>query len=145
MKIQTKFYGEVEIEETQCLEFVKPLLGFEEQTQFALLPALEGLSPFSMMQSLEEVNLAFYLIDPWIVDASYEFDLTPEQIEQLEVTTPEDLNVLTLVTIDREVEKMTTSLVAPIIVNMQNQKAMQIVLHQSAYTTKHLILTPGAC
>lgn len=145
MKIQTKFYGEVEAEITQCIEFVKPLLGFEEQTQFALLPALEGLSPFSMMQSLEEVNLAFYLIDPWIVDASYEFDLTPEQIEQLEVTTPEDLNVLTLVTIDREVEKMTTSLVAPIIVNMQNQKAMQIVLHQSAYTTKHLILTPGAC
>lgn len=145
MKIQTKFYGEVEAETTQCIEFVKPLLGFENQTQFAVLPALEGLSPFSMMQSLEDINLAFYVIDPWVVDVDYEFELTPEQIEKLEVSTSEDLKVLTLVTIDRDIEKMTTSLVAPIIVNMKNQKAMQIVLHQSAYTTKHLILTPKAC
>ena len=140
MKVQTKFQGEIEALETDFFTFVKPLLGFENQTSFAMVPALEEISPFLMMQSIEDVNLAFYLVSPWVVDVNYEFNLTPEQVELLGVKQAEDVNVMALVTLDVNIEKMTANLVAPIVMNMKNQRAMQIVLQQTEYTTKHFIL-----
>ena len=140
MKVQTKFQGEVEALETDLFTFVKPLLGFEEKTTFAMVPALEEVSPFVMMQSVEDVNLAFYLVSPWIVKTDYEFNLTSEQVELLDVETAEDVHVMSLVTLNADIEKMTANLVAPIVMNMKNQRAMQIVLQQTEYTTKHFIL-----
>ena len=141
MKIQTKFQGELEVAEHQIFMFEKPLLGFEEARRFAIFPAFEEeASPFLMMQSMEKVDLAFYLVSPWIVEADYEFNLTPEQVELLGVTKPEEVNVMALVTLNSEVEKMTANLLAPLVVNVANQRAMQIVLQQTPYTTKHRIL-----
>lgn len=144
MKIKTKFYGEIEVSENELIMFKKPLLGFEKEQRFALIPALDEVSPFLMLQSTEDINLAFYLISPWMVDEDYEFNLTNEQVELLGVEQPEDLNVLTLITISSDIEKMTTNLLAPIVVNMKNQQAMQIVLQQTDYTTKHPILKAEA-
>lgn len=140
MKIQTKFQGEVEVTKEQVFTFKKPLLGFEGEEQFAILPALDEVSPFLMMQSVQTPGLAFYLISPWVVEETYEFDLTDEQIELLQVSKPEDVNVFALVTVTSDIELMTANLLAPIVINGVTQQAMQIVLQQTSYTTKHRIL-----
>ena len=38
MKLQTKYFGEIEYEESEILTFPVGLFGFEEEHQFLLLP-----------------------------------------------------------------------------------------------------------
>ena len=61
MQIQTRDMGSVEVALDRVLDFVRPVLGFEEFRRFALLPA-PGAAPFHWLQSLEEPRLAFPVV-----------------------------------------------------------------------------------
>lgn len=84
--------------------------------------------------------MAFLIINPFLIFADYEFEIDDASIEGLTVKQSEDLLIYTIITMNEgDIKKMTTNLVAPIVINKENNKAKQVVLEKSKYNTKHKV------
>ncbi|MEK5524094.1 flagellar assembly protein FliW [Heyndrickxia sp. FSL W8-0423] len=136
MKIETKYHGETEINEKDVLHFEKGIPGFPEEHKFILLP-LPDQALFTIMQSLQTAGLAFVLTSPFNFIDKYEFALDESTMEQLFIESQEDISVFTIVTVQDPFEKTTANLQAPIVLNIKNNKAKQVILNDSPYKIKH--------
>ncbi|MCI1592501.1 flagellar assembly protein FliW [Heyndrickxia oleronia] len=136
MKIQTKYHGEIDIEEKDILRFIKGIPGFPDEKKFILL-GLPEQDMFSIMQSVNTPDLAFVLTSPFRFIEKYEFTLDEHTLEQLEIENQEDISIFSIVTIQDPFEKTTTNLQAPIILNVKNNQAKQVILNDTEYKIKH--------
>ncbi|MEK5261950.1 MULTISPECIES: flagellar assembly protein FliW [Paenibacillus] len=133
MIISTSIWGDIEVNEKEVYRFEKGIPGFEETTEFVLLDQDEA--PFYYLQSLQQKELSFVLVDPFIFYPEYEFELPDSETEELEIES--NLVVRSILTLHEQVESSTINLLAPLVFNPDNRKAKQVVLHQSPYSTKH--------
>ncbi|MCC5910842.1 MAG: flagellar assembly protein FliW [Clostridiaceae bacterium] len=140
MKLNTKNFGELKISESNILYFQDGLPGFQDLTKFIVIQNPEEGHPFHWLQSVEDENLAFVIINPFAFKSDYDFNLSNNTIEKLEIKAPEDVTVYNIVVIPEDINKMTANLRAPIIINTKNNKAKQIVLDDENYHTKHYIM-----
>ncbi|MDV5128732.1 flagellar assembly protein FliW [Bacillus velezensis] len=143
MIIKTKYHGEIRIDEGQIISFENGLPGFNEETQFVILPLSED-SPFLALQSVKQEHIAFIVASPFIFFKGYEFDIDQATLELLHIEDIEDVEVMAILTLEEPFENTTANLKAPIIVNKKEMKAKQIILHDASYETKHLI-GGGSC
>ena len=75
---------------------------------------------------------------PLIFFPDYEFTIDDDVEKELELTSPEDVLIYAILTLDgKEIRDLTANLMAPIVINAKTRKAKQIVLDHSPYTTKH--------
>lgn len=136
MKINTKYHGEVEVEE--ILTFEKGIPGFVDEKQFALLPLSDDESYF-VLQSVSTSELAFVLTNPFHFMKEYDFQLEDATVEELGLESEKDVAVYSILTVQDPFERTTANLQAPIIINLKNRKAKQVILHNEQYKTKHPI------
>ena len=66
MLINTKFLGNIEIEETNVIRFENGLPGFNTLHEFVLLP-VEGNEDLSYMQSVQDAGICFVMISPFLI------------------------------------------------------------------------------
>ncbi|WP_405170834.1 flagellar assembly protein FliW [Paenibacillus sp. FSL H8-0280] len=135
IKIHTSMWGEVEVQDEDVYQFPKGLPGFDEETEFALIPWED--TPFSYLQSAREPGLAFLLVNPFTFVPDYNFELGEVDKEELEII--EQVSVYSMVTIHSQANKSTMNLLAPVVLNPEQHIGKQVVLHQSSYDTRHLI------
>lgn len=114
------------------------LFGFETITEYKLTES--ELPPFLWLQSAQEKSLAFLVVDPFIIFPDYELDIDDESLHTIDITSPSDVIVLTILTIPRDGKDVTANLQGPVIINKKNNKGMQIILADSRWTTKHPVL-----
>ncbi|MGV6887428.1 flagellar assembly protein FliW [Bacillus velezensis] len=143
MIIKTKYHGEIRIDEGQIISFENGLPGFNDETQFVVLPLSED-SPFLALQSVKQEHIAFIVASPFIFFKGYEFDIDHATLELLHIEDIEDVEVMAILTLEEPFENTTANLKAPIIVNKKEMKAKQIILYDASYETKHLI-GGGSC
>ncbi len=137
MKIQTARFGEIEVEECRVITFIKGIPGFEEYKKYVLLPADEkGESPFFFLQSIEVEEVSFLLLDTFSFFKEYDVRLEDTVIDQLQIEKPENVIVLTTVTVLSELKTATTNLKAPLVLNHNKQLGMQIVHDNKQYMIK---------
>jgi flagellar assembly factor FliW len=138
MKIETKFEDVIELEESEVLTFESGLPGFEKEKQFVLLP-IEGTALF-MLQSIQTRELAFITTDPFLFFKDYDFELTQADLERMKIKEESDVFIQVILTVADPFEKTTANLQAPVIINSKNKNCKQIVLSDSRYRTKHLLI-----
>ena len=133
MILNTTRFGEIEIEENRIFEFILPIIGFNEMSKFIILdPNKDTL--FKWLQSIEEPSLAFPIISVAALDYDYTVDLPANVVEDLKVENVEDLLIMNITSIPQNNPQGTTiNLLAPLIFNLGNQKAAQVVLSGSGY------------
>ena len=139
MNIVTKNFGLVSYNEEDVLHFDDGIPGFEGLRSFILL-SVDEYTPFKWLQSLDDTDIAFVIIDPKVVVKDYKVEINEEAIRLLDIKDINHLLVFAIVVIPEEIEKMTANLKAPIIINAENNKAMQILLDNDEYMIKHPIL-----
>jgi flagellar assembly factor FliW len=61
-------------------------------------------------------------------------------VESLQLKRPEDAQVLAVVKIPDDLNKMTVNLRAPIVINTVNNRAAQIVLEDERYSLRHPVV-----
>ena len=140
MLLQTKHFGEVEIDEKRIIEFNSGLLGFEELKEFTLIGNEDETSPFKWLQCVNEPQMAFAVANPFLIVKDYDFELNDEEAEKLGIEKSEEVAVYVIVVVPEELEKMSMNLKAPLIINSRNRKGAQIVLDTDKYTVRHYIL-----
>jgi flagellar assembly factor FliW len=139
MKYQTARFGEIQVEEDKIITFPLGLPGFETFYRYILLQPDESL-PISFMQSMDDSELAFLVVDPFLYYSDYAFDLSEDAQKELEIESDGDVMIWSIVTIKDQIAEATLNLKAPIILNQKKKIAKQIILHDSTYTTKHLLM-----
>lgn len=65
----------------------------------------EDNSPFRWMQSIENPDLAFAMVDPIMIIPDYDGEIPKEAVEKLGIEKPQDIMVLSIVVVREEVEK----------------------------------------
>lgn len=131
MIIETKFLGEVEINEQDILTFEAGLPGFSEQTKYVLLP-LDADLPLTVLQSTEEAELGFILALPFAFKKDYSFDLSDVDKNDLKIESEENVIVYSIVTLNESFANSTINLLAPIIINIKQKLGKQIILQDSS-------------
>lgn len=127
MNIQTKFLGEVDIQEQSIITFPEGIPGFQEENQFVLIP-LNETSPFLVLQSIHTQKVGFMVATPYAFKKEYAFDLQQSDVEKLEIERAEDVLVYGILTLKDTLLQSTINLLAPIVINEKKQLAKQIVL-----------------
>lgn len=134
MEVKTKANGIVNVDEKQIVTFPEGLLGFEKYTKFALIDS--EYEPFIWLQSTEESNLAFLMIDPFLICSDYEADIDDSALRNIGVDSAEDIIIMTLVTIPKDGSAITANFLGPVVINKKNRKCLQVILNDSRWTTK---------
>ncbi len=138
MKTGTKYFGEIEYEEGETINFPSGLFGFEEEKTFLLMPfPTEGESTLFCLQSTKTAGLAFTALDPFMLDASYAPVLQGEELGALEVTRSEDLYYYVLCAVKNPVSESTVNMKCPIAINGETRVAYQVILEEGPYTMRH--------
>lgn len=141
-KVNTARFGEIEADEEKILRFKEGIPAFEDEHEFLLVP-YEKESPILFMQSLKSPDLAFLVTSPFIFFPDYSFEIDDEVTEDLDIKSNEDLLIYSILTVPNgDVKKMTANLMAPVVINIKNMFAKQVVLDKSPYRTKHALFEP---
>ncbi len=135
MKIQTSHFGEVEIDDSKILLFEKGLPGLQDDKRFALL-SIEDSKPINWLQSLDHREISLPVIDPFIINPEYSFEISKDDVSALGIKKIKDVYVLCILVIPRNLKIMTVNLAAPIIVNVRNSKGCQIILDDRKYSVR---------
>ena len=138
MKIATKHFGEVEVDESKIVNFEKGIFGFEDEKQFIMFyEDEEAPNGLCWMQSINDGDLVLPVVNPiyWYPDYSPEID--DEHIEAIGELAEEDLQLFTVVVIRETIEDMTVNLQAPIVINYKTMQGMQAVIQGDDYGIRH--------
>jgi len=135
MKVDTKAYGLMEVNEKQKVSIPQGLFGFEDYIDYVLLDS--DNQPFLWLQSVDEKEIAFILIDPFLFRKDYEANITDEELAEIGIKSSDNALVFVIVTIPQDGGPMTANLQGPVIINKENMMGMQAILSESKWKTKH--------
>lgn len=140
MRLNTRLFGEIEVDENRIIHFPNGIIGFPDCRQFILIHDEEDKEEgtISWLQSIEEPVFAMAVIDPLIIRPDYNPMVEDELLKVIGDIKAENMFVLVTVTIPKEIEKMSVNLKAPIIINIDEFKASQWIV-EDTYPVKYEI------
>ena len=138
MKVETTRFGEIEIEEHSILNFVEPIFGYENYSKYTIIEH-NGNDMFQWLQCIENPELAFPISIPGYFNIKdYIFEIDDTTAEKIEAQDANNLMIYNIVTIPVNNPKSATiNLLGPIIINTQNNKALQYVVTNSSYSSRY--------
>ena len=130
--------GEQMVLKNGSVVFEKGLPGFDGLKNFELV-ALEQVGFFNLSSS-EQENISLLLIDPYIYFPNYEIEIDDNTTKRLGIKDATDVLVLSVVTLNDDVEKITVNLRAPIIINLTTGKCEQVILDREDYLVRQSLV-----
>lgn len=129
MKLDTRLFGEIDIEDEKIISFENGIIGFPDMQKFSLIYDAEGKSKqISWLQSMDDPQFALPVINPLTVKADYEPMFSEEALAALGDIHENNAVILTTITVPKEIEKMSVNLKAPIVINGDTRLAAQIII-----------------
>ena len=139
MTTKTRLFGEITIADEKLIIFPEGIVGFPFLKTFALIhDAEDEKAPIMWLQSMEEPGFAMPVIEPNLVMDNYNPTVTDEFLTPVGELAPDQIYSLVTITVPPEIEKMSVNLKAPIVINMANNKAVQIIVEDD-FKVKHPI------
>lgn len=138
MKINTRIFGEIEISDDKIITFENGIIGFPELKHFTLLHDEEKGTGAGIrfLQSLEEPAFAMPVMDPFMVKLDYKPEVDDELLADLGCLTEDNLLILVTVTVPSDLTKMSVNLQGPLVINVDEHKACQIIIDGGQYPVK---------
>ncbi|MCX7882871.1 MAG: flagellar assembly protein FliW [Brevinematales bacterium] len=133
--IKTKAYGEIQVDPGSMITFKREILGFEGLTRYYLIE-MGDLPNFYWLQSAEEPNLAFVVVNPRLFQEDYKLILDEIDWGLLEIAPQDEVIDFAIVNIPEDIHKMTMNLLGPIVINATKRIAIQGISMHNAYGTK---------
>jgi len=134
MLILTKAKGEIDIPEDNMISVPEGIFGFEDFTKYALIDS--DYEPFIWLQSTEDKDVAFLIVDPFLICSNYETDIDDESLKKIGITKPEDIIIMTIVTVPTNGMKITANFAGPLVINKNTRECMQVILNDNRWSTK---------
>ena len=142
MDIKSTRFGDIDVSEEAVLQFSHGLPGFLDEKTFAFLQ-YQPDSPFAFLQSVNDPDLTFIIVEAFAFFPDYDFDLDDEIAKELGIGDDNSPQIFNIVRIPEKLEEMTVNLLAPIIVNWRSHKAIQHVLEKTSYPVRQRVFPDG--
>lgn len=127
MKLGTRDFGEVEVDEGDVITFEQPIFAFEEYKKYVMLYD-QGNTQIVWLQSAEDKDLCFILVDPAVVIEGY----SPSLPHDLSRKIGEGPTMMWLImVVAPNFKDSTVNLKSPIVINPQSKRAVQIISEDS--------------
>ena len=140
-------FGPIEFDSGSVIEFPRGLPGFDRRRQF-LPVSIKATQPIIYLQSLDDPGLCFITLPILAVDPAYRLEVTDEDLEEIglpagstPVLGPE---VLCLAVLAVREEAPTANLLAPVVVNLANKRAVQAIAPHARYLPDHALPAQSA-
>jgi flagellar assembly factor FliW len=128
MRFESPRWGVIEVEDDKVITFESGLPGFPDCTQFIVMDH-DRETPLKWLQCVERPEVAFLIVEPEQVLASYEVEVPESVLGLLQLEDPERADDIAVFVILNVEEKMlTANLRAPVVVNVQARRAYQLIL-----------------
>lgn len=138
MNIITRDFGELEVSEDDSISFTSGMYGFENFKNFIILKE-NPEDDIMFLQSLENSDLSFVLVDPYSIFLSYDPNLYEEDLAELMVKSESDLKFLVIAIIKENVKDSIVNLKSPIAINPKTRSAKQVIL-QNSYPLRYNLI-----
>lgn len=128
MIINTRDFGQLDVKEEQIFEFPNGVYAFEEAKHFALISPLgEDVYPM-WLQCIDDIAPCFIVFDPTLIYNGYEISLSESEKKLLNLDGSEKIKALCIAKVPDDYKKTTVNMKSPIIMNMKERLAAQIIL-----------------
>lgn len=141
MRVNTRLFGEIEIADEKIITFPNGIIGFADMTKFTLIFDEEQGSSAGIrwLQSLDEPGFAMPVMDPLTVKEDYNPEVDDELLKNIGNVTADNILVLVTVTVPSDLTKMSVNLQGPIIINVDECKACQVIVDNEECPVKYPI------
>jgi flagellar assembly factor FliW len=137
MIIETSRFGQLEVDPQRLISFEEGVLGFPTERRYALIQTGEG-SAFYWLQSVERRDLAFVVCDPRMFVTDYTVPVRRDDLDPIELADLASAQVFVIV--NKVEDLLTANFQGPIVVNVDNRQAKQLVLSDKRYSTRHPLM-----
>ena len=140
-QIPTKYFGTVEYQETDVVQFPHGLPAFEEEIQFLTMEPLAH-TPMVFLQSLRNASLCFLALPILAIDPEYHLDMTQEDLDSLHLPPGRQPDIgdgiicLALIAVAAD-GCITANLLAPIVIHAGDHRGVQAIRVDSSYSHQH--------
>lgn len=139
MKLQTKYFGQIEYDEDDILTFSNGLYGFDDEREFLLIPFDGTQETLLCLQSRTNSALAFIVMDPFALQPDYEPVLHKAELSALGVKENGDLCYYVMCVVKEPLSESTVNLKCPIAINPTTRVSAQVILETDRYNMRHLL------
>lgn len=140
MKINTLRFGTVEIDKNEIIIVPEGIIGFPDIKRYVILDMGKD-TPFKLFQAVDEPTVGFVIIDPILFKPDYKVKIRKEDLYSLSAENLNEIVTAVIVTIPEDLYKMTANLRGPLLINLKNRLAKQLVLTDDTYNTRQLIIS----
>ena len=145
--LETTNFGDISYTPQSVFEFPNGLPGFDHNRRF--IPVQNPrTAPILFLQSIEDGSLCFTTIPVRVLDPDYRLLLSEADLEALgyspEAQPQIGTDVLCVAVLSIRESGATANLLAPIVVNLDNHKAVQAIAADSDYSHQHRLFPQEA-
>jgi flagellar assembly factor FliW len=127
--LQTRQFGEIEIDDESIYNFPNGILGFEEIKKYVLISE-EETAPFKWLISVDEPSIGFPLLSPFYLDLEYNIGKNIDLDKYV---------LFAIITLSDENGNISANLKAPLVFDIINMTAEQIILPFEKYSTNFVL------
>ena len=144
MNIQTDYYGEVEYDQEDLVTITEGFFGFPNLKYYLPICLSEDEGSLILMQSTEQPEVAFVVINPAFLSPDYSPIVSQEDLTCLDVSDSGELSYYALCVIRNNYLENTVNMKCPLAINPQTRSGKQVVLENPGYGYRHEISSfPG--
>lgn len=136
----TRHFGRKSYEENAVLRMARGPIGFEDESAFVLIQIPEQF-PLVYLQSTRTPGLCFLALPVLTINREYRVLLTAEDATLIGVTREPRIGeeVLCLALITTAESGASANLLAPVVVNLRSQQALQCINGAGSYAVRHFL------
>ncbi|MGQ9631082.1 MAG: flagellar assembly protein FliW [bacterium] len=139
MIVKTERFGDLEVNESDIITMVEGIVGFEDVKRYVLLERENSI--FHWLQAVDRPDLAFVVVRPEEIRVDYKLEMTQTAIDKLELKSLADAACFAIVVIpSNKPEEMRANFKAPVVINVKNKKADQVLALGEEYQMRHYIM-----
>lgn len=132
MKYESEMLGTLKISPETIISFPKGFIGLEDCTKFSLFHEDKENPIVYWLQSLDQPDITFSVVDPSILGIRYEVTLDDDEIKLLKMDNPEDIAFMLIVRKTDEAidinnlhNDVKANAIAPLVINVKERVGIQ--------------------
>ena len=136
MKCTSTRFGSFEVRSESLITFPSGVLGFPEQHRYVMLDH-DTEAPIKWLQSVEEPELAFVILDPITFHSDYHVEVPADALVEIKAQVGEELAFAVILTIPSDDPgRITANLRGPLLISHKTKLGKQLVLSEE-FPTRH--------
>jgi flagellar assembly factor FliW len=139
VKVTTARFGELEITEEQIYTLTAPIPGFPATKSFFFIQK-ENIAPFQWMQSIEESDLTFVVVEPRHFFHDFSPAIGNTELKELGLARVEEAMLMAIVVLPEDMTKMTANLRGPLVINGAARRMKQVFTESDRWTVRESIV-----